>query len=202
MQVAFAFLEDRIAPVFDTAQRVLVAEVEAGSIRTETMAKMTAQDSLERAKALAGLGVEVLVCGAISFDLQQFLTSQHIRVIPFVAGDLQVIKAAWLQGRLDSGAFSMPGCHRRGWNAQRADGMNKPRHRKERSHAKDGESIQGKGCGSGKGRVPARQGRASSPEACLCPKCGHREPHEPGTPCHHKLCPECGTAMTREYPLF
>jgi hypothetical protein len=33
---------------------------------------------------------------------------------------------------------------------------------------------------------------------CLCPKCGHREPHEIGVPCMQRACPKCGTAMTRE----
>jgi hypothetical protein len=33
---------------------------------------------------------------------------------------------------------------------------------------------------------------------CLCPKCGHREPHERGVPCAQKRCPKCGTAMARE----
>jgi NAD-dependent SIR2 family protein deacetylase len=33
---------------------------------------------------------------------------------------------------------------------------------------------------------------------CLCPNCGHREPHERGAPCVQKRCPKCGTAMTRE----
>lgn len=32
---------------------------------------------------------------------------------------------------------------------------------------------------------------------CLCPNCGHREPHERSVPCYTKKCPNCGTLMTR-----
>jgi len=33
---------------------------------------------------------------------------------------------------------------------------------------------------------------------CICPKCGHREPHKRGTPCMQVKCPQCGTGMIRE----
>lgn len=33
---------------------------------------------------------------------------------------------------------------------------------------------------------------------CVCPNCGHREPHVAGQPCYKKKCPQCGTQMIRE----
>lgn len=33
---------------------------------------------------------------------------------------------------------------------------------------------------------------------CICPKCGHRAPHAPGSPCSQVLCPQCGTVMVRD----
>ncbi len=33
---------------------------------------------------------------------------------------------------------------------------------------------------------------------CICPKCGHVEPHVPGTPCRELRCPQCGKIMVRE----
>ncbi len=32
---------------------------------------------------------------------------------------------------------------------------------------------------------------------CVCPRCGHHEPHERGVPCTQKQCPKCGTCMIR-----
>lgn len=61
----------------------------------------------------------------------------------------------------------------------------------------------GRGAGSGIGRGQGR-GRQGGPAAagpggyCVCPQCGHREPHQLGTPCYRKKCPQCGTAMVRE----
>ncbi len=33
---------------------------------------------------------------------------------------------------------------------------------------------------------------------CVCPSCGYKEPHTPGTPCYQKQCPKCGARMVRE----
>lgn len=198
MKVAFSFFEDRIAPVFDAAERILVAETEGASILTETVARLTAAQPLERAAALAGMGVQVVVCGAISADLQRYLVSRGLRVVPFVAGDLRDIMQAWLGGRMEAGEYRMPGCRsaqdgrRRGRSAERGCGS-------RRAHRGLGPArIEG-----AEWQAPRRgTGHRHPDEACLCPVCGHREPHEPGIPCHHRTCPTCGTAMTREFPLF
>ncbi len=33
--------------------------------------------------------------------------------------------------------------------------------------------------------------------ACVCPKCGHQEPHQRGGPCYNRKCPKCGAALAR-----
>lgn len=32
---------------------------------------------------------------------------------------------------------------------------------------------------------------------CVCPDCGHKIPHQRGTPCSQQDCPECGSKMIR-----
>jgi hypothetical protein len=59
----------------------------------------------------------------------------------------------------------------------------------------------GGGAGRGAGRGPGRMGgsKAAGPGGyCVCPSCGHREPHEVGVPCYQKKCSQCGTQMVRE----
>jgi len=46
-----------------------------------------------------------------------------------------------------------------------------------------------RGLGGGIGLGPSGE--------CLCPNCGHREPHQRGDPCYTKKCPKCGALMTR-----
>jgi hypothetical protein len=33
---------------------------------------------------------------------------------------------------------------------------------------------------------------------CVCPSCGHKEPHLAGQRCMDRICPKCGTRMVRE----
>jgi predicted DNA-binding protein (UPF0251 family) len=52
-----------------------------------------------------------------------------------------------------------------------------------------GDYMVGRGLKGGKGLGPGGE--------CLCPKCGHKIPHERGVPCYEQECPKCGTEMTR-----
>jgi len=55
----------------------------------------------------------------------------------------------------------------------------------------------GRGQGQGRGRMGGRY--AAGPGGnCVCPNCGHKEPHVAGQPCTDRKCPECGTMMVRE----
>lgn len=53
--------------------------------------------------------------------------------------------------------------------------------------------------GQGKGRGLGRGISNAGPEGmCVCPSCGHEEPHVRGQPCNLKKCSKCNTLMTRK----
>ncbi|MGQ9493080.1 MAG: hypothetical protein ACUVR2_04890 [Anaerolineae bacterium] len=59
----------------------------------------------------------------------------------------------------------------------------------------------GRGRGYGTGRGGGRMGgpKAAGPGGyCVCPNCGHKQPHVAGQPCTELACPKCGTRMIRE----
>jgi len=56
----------------------------------------------------------------------------------------------------------------------------------------------GKGQGRGSGRGRGDASGAGPGGFCVCPDCGERATHQPGSPCYEQKCPKCGTAMTRE----
>jgi predicted Fe-Mo cluster-binding NifX family protein len=201
MKAAFSHWDHRIAPVFDIARRIHVVEADSGRIVAETGEVLADDLPVQKAHRLVELGVGTLVCGAISRPFHETVAEYGIRVIPFVAGDLSEVIQAWLSGNLESDTFVMPGCSGRGRGRRRGmRGINKE------EYPMNGRKRGGMGPGGGQGQGQAGQGRGrmggslagGAVGTCLCPKCGHREPHERGVPCVQKKCPKCGTAMTRE----
>ncbi len=109
MKTAFTSWNNRIAPVFDVARQVFLVEIDADQIIGEIEETIPSDDLVAKAQYLAGLGVNTLVCGAISRPMQ-CCNSYGIRVIPFVAGDLREVIQACLEGRIHDEIFAMPGC--------------------------------------------------------------------------------------------
>jgi predicted Fe-Mo cluster-binding NifX family protein len=198
MKSAFVYWEDRIAPVFDTARQIHLIETEYGRMISETHATLPEGLLVPRVLRLMELGVGTLVCGAISRPVLSLIAAYGIQVIPFVAGDLRRVIEAWLHGQLENEAFGMPGC--RPHRFRGIQGIYQ-----EVSMAN--QRGRGRGAGRGQGADQGRQksGRkggsfaAGSAGACVCPQCGHTEPHERGMPCVERKCPQCGTNMTRQF---
>jgi len=191
MKAAFSYWANRIAPVFDTSREIQLVESHAGLVIDSRAFVLSAELPMQRTLQLADLGVETLVCGAISKPMQSMITAYGIRIVPFVAGELSQVMQGWLEGRLENETFVMPGCRGRGSVA---------------GEGRKGQLMNGQGRGrGGRGQGQGSQGMgrgncasfSAAGDRCLCPACGHPEPHRRGAPCMQQRCPQCGAAMTR-----
>jgi len=198
MKAAFSVWENRIAPVFDVSRQILLVQTKSGRIVDESLETMADTMPSQKAVCLAELDVETLVCGAISRPLQDMIAAYGIRVIPFVAGDLREVIGAWLSGKGEIEFFSMPGCCRRKRRVRAS--LEVP----EEVFKMRGRRGGGMGAGGGMAGGGRRGGRMGGSVAagpggyCVCPQCGHKEPHQVVVPCLQRQCPKCGTAMVRE----
>lgn len=186
MRLAIPHWQDRVSPVFDVASSLLLVEFEDGREMRREETRLVRTDPAGRARELADLNVDVLVCGAISAPLEAGWSSSGVRVISFVCGDVKEIVPAFLRGELPAARFLMPGC-------------------RGRRRMRGGDSAMAKGFGQGPGAGMGRGGRgrmggppgAGPGGSCVCPKCGEKVPHGQGRPCNQATCPKCGTPMTR-----
>lgn len=112
MRTAFSLWNERIAPVFDVARHLWIVDAADGCIISQTGRRFSSDDPQERALRLTTLQVEQLVCGAISRNAHHALVERGIRVISFIAGDLEHVIHACLSDQLSSGLLNMPGYHR------------------------------------------------------------------------------------------
>jgi hypothetical protein len=106
MKIAIAHWQNRISPVFDVSDRLCLIHMSRKDIL------LRIHDPFGRAKEIAELGTNVLLCGAISDVLEKAILAASVQVIGFLCGDLGAVIHAFLQGRLNDGRFFMPGCYR------------------------------------------------------------------------------------------
>ena len=110
MKIAIAHWQGRVSPVFDVSDRVFLIDVEDGRELQRVDMALSSRDLFARAKEVLNLGTQVLLCGAISQELERTLTGAGVQVIGFVCGDVETVLDAFLHGELDDSDFFMPGC--------------------------------------------------------------------------------------------
>ncbi|MFH1999967.1 MAG: NifB/NifX family molybdenum-iron cluster-binding protein [Planctomycetota bacterium] len=110
MKVAIPVFQNRVSPVFDWSTRLLVIETDQGcEIRREELT-LSADSATSRIDSLAGLSIEVLLCGGISAPLFALVRSRGIRVVPWISGEVNEVIPAFLKGKIPGKGFYMPGC--------------------------------------------------------------------------------------------
>lgn len=114
MKIALPQWQDRVSPVFDVAERILLVDSSGEKEPTRQEAELHATEPRARAAELVGLGTEVLLCGAISRPMEWAIHATGIEVISQICGKVDEVLSAFLEDRLDEPDFAMPGCRRRG----------------------------------------------------------------------------------------
>jgi hypothetical protein len=203
MMIAIPIMRGRVAPVLNWCSRTMIFPVnpEGGSAQELWMPELSPS---ERLQLLREHGVQTLICGALSLDLQNCAVGLGLKIIPGVAGDIKEVITAYRQNCLNQPEFWLPGCrgprrYRQGLRNERCTVITK---------SQGGEPIMARGgTGSGGGQGGSSGGRCrgggagagtGASNSCICPACGTKSPHERGIPCMQVNCPQCGKPMVRE----
>jgi len=112
MKIAIPVWDNRISPVFDTASRLLIVEVEDQKEVSRFETTLDDQELSRRCLRIQGLGIDMLICGAISRPYSRRLIASGINIISEISGHAEEVLEAYLQGTLSHPRFLMPGCKR------------------------------------------------------------------------------------------
>ncbi len=121
-KLALPVWENRISPVFDSCQQVRIMSMSGRTIDDHKDFWFGNRSVESRVSWLLEASIDVLLCGAITRQVEELLLRRGVVVVSFVAGDVDEVLNAFLAGDFPSHAFAMPGCcarHRHGcrrWN--------------------------------------------------------------------------------------
>ena len=114
MRIAIPICDGRISPVFDVARRLIVVDVEGRGELSRIEHTLENTEITARARRVAALGVDVLICGAISLSLEQMLRAAGVEIVGRTCGEAERVLQAYVDGKMTEQSFLMPGCsHRR-----------------------------------------------------------------------------------------
>jgi len=94
---------------WNVSENLVVIETGDGKEVGRKNYKLAGRRTYQRVREISDLGIDVLICGAISFLLETALVGKKIQVVAFVCGDMEDILNAFLAGCLNLERFGMPG---------------------------------------------------------------------------------------------
>ena len=110
MRLAVPVWQGRVSPLFDVAQWLMVIDVIGGEA---TFTEVFPIAGPNRRRVVSELGVDVLICGAISRDLEDGLVASGVEVVVEIRGAAEDVVRAYTKGSLVQPSFLMPGCRGR-----------------------------------------------------------------------------------------
>lgn len=112
MKIAIPIWEDKVSPVFDTALRLLVVEVEGKKEASRFIYYIGEQDLARKCQHIRTLELDLLICGAVSHTFLHMLLASGLEVIQEISGRAEEVLDAYLKGNIFNARFLMPGCKR------------------------------------------------------------------------------------------
>ena len=108
MRIAIPVWNECVSSAFDFAHRLLLVDIQDDSETNRSEICLSQEPISQRATRLKTLGVDVLICGAISRSLASLVEATGITILPYVLGPADEILKAYLTGQLGQSKFTMP----------------------------------------------------------------------------------------------
>ena len=105
MKAALTVWNGRVSPVFDVSREAVVLTIEDGSVAALSRESIDTPNGSLKVDRILNLGIDVLVCGAISESLHRELCARSVTVHGFVAGEIEQVIGTVMNGQRRRGAL-------------------------------------------------------------------------------------------------
>ncbi len=102
-RTAIPVFRGRVAPVLDTCTCLVILNSDLHRVSIECTCLQS------RLQMFENLGIQVIICGAVSEFLSRLLQEKNVRMICGIAGDIDEVIQAYRTGRLHLACYRMPG---------------------------------------------------------------------------------------------
>ncbi len=110
MRIGISVWRDRVSPVFDTATKLRIVEIDDNRVTTVRNVQIPRLMPWQKARFISQTGPDLIICGAISRFLAREIQAHQIAILPWIRGSVEEVLAAYQAGRLHSNGFMLPGC--------------------------------------------------------------------------------------------
>lgn len=109
MKLGITVWEEKISPLLDSASRILICQLEGQKETRRFETFLEEREVSRKCSRIHGLGIDTLICGAISRPCLTMLTGLGVRVIPWISGYSEDVLRAYREGALFNAKYLMPG---------------------------------------------------------------------------------------------
>jgi len=109
MKVAITTWGNRISPVFDSSNTLMITEIENAIIKERVFAAFNPRIDPRMLAVLKGYQVDALICGAITKSQSDVIESNGIELLSFVAGNVEKVLDSYMNAPQQLTQFLMPG---------------------------------------------------------------------------------------------
>lgn len=205
-------LSSAVDPRFGRCQYFIIYETDAKAL-VEVLDNAAAQAAggagIQAGQLIVNKGVKAVLTGNVGPNAAGVLSGGGVAVYTGMSGTVQEAVDKFVAGGLSASSGPTVGMHA-GMGGAAAPPQDGPATPPPATPAGPGGGGgmgsgmgMGRGGGGGRGMGMGRGGGrgrgygAGPPAECVCPSCGERAAHTPGTPCRSMQCPKCNCVMVR-----
>ena len=108
-KIALTIWGNRISPVFDSANTLMIVDLEIRTISNRIYERFDPQDMNHVLYILQKYKIESLICGAITDDISTLIEQNGIALIPFISGSTDKVLVCLINENHRISDFIMPG---------------------------------------------------------------------------------------------